>query len=202
MTFRIALLLAAAASFQSAAHAQTAPAAVAATPPAAAAADNKQALAAKLVALQRGPEMERMVFQLTSSVVQPAIQRWAQKLETLPAAKQEKARDQLNAELKAHGDSVRKLIEDQMAKSADSMLQTAYLERFSESEMTQLVALFESPAFKKYQTMAPELGDLWIKDVISNSRAAVLDKDKAFDAKATSIFGAEPAEKKPAPKKK
>ncbi len=201
MNFRIALLLAVAASFQSAAHAQVTPAVPAATP-VVAATDNKQALAAKLVALQRGPEMERMAFQLTSGAVQPAIQRWAQKLETLPAAKQEKARDQLNAELKAHGDGVRRLIEDQMAKSADSKLQSAYVERFSESEMTQLVTLFESPTFKKYQTMAPELGDLWIKDVIENSRAAVLEKDKAFDVKAASILGTDTAEKKPAPKKK
>jgi len=201
MKFRLALLLALAASFQSAAHAQATPASAPAAAPAVAT-DNKQALAAKLVALQRGPEMERMAFQLTSGAVQPAIQRWAEKLDTLPVAKQEKARDQLNAELKIHGDSVRRLIEAQMAKSADSKLQAAYVERFSEGEMTQLVTLFESPTFKKYQTMAPELGDLWIKDVIENSRAAVLEKDKAFDAKAASILGTDAAEKKPAPKKK
>ena len=47
--------------------------------------------------------------------------------------------------------------------------------------------MFESPAFKKYQTAAPELGNVWIKDVVDNSRAAVDEKTKAFDVIAAKI---------------
>lgn len=200
MKFRIAILFAAAVSFQSGAHAQAATAAAPATQ--AVASDNKQALAARLVALQRGPDVERMSFQLTSGAVQPAIQRWAEKLDAIPVSRQEKVRDQLNAELKLHGDAIRKMIEEQMLKSGDSKLLPAYVERFSEDEMMQLVTLFESPTFKKYQSLAPELGNLWVKDVMDSSRAAILEKDKEFDKKAAAIFGPEAADKKSAPKKK
>lgn len=162
---------------------QTAPAA-AAVPTA-----SQRELATKLVALQRGPEMERMAFQLTGSAVQPVIAKWAPKLENMPKADQEKARDQLNTELKTLGDSTRKIIETQMDKSADSTLLPAYIERFSEAEMKQLVTLFESPAFKKYQTAAPELGNVWIKDVVDNSRTVVDEKTKAFDVIAAKIVG-------------
>jgi len=159
------------------------PATSVATPPTA----NQRELAAKLVALQRGPEMERMALQLTSSAVQPVISKWAPKLENMPKANQEKARDLLNTELKTLGDSTRTLIDAQMDKSADSTLLPAYIERFTEAEMKQLIVLFESPAFKKYQTAAPELGNVWIKDVVDNSRASVEEKIKAFDVIAAKI---------------
>jgi uncharacterized protein len=152
-------------------------------------ANAKLELAGKLVALQRGPDMERMVFQLTSSAVQPVIAKWAPELESMPKAKVEKAREQLNAELKTLSDATRKLIDTQMSKSADSALLPAYMERFSEEEMGQLLAMFESPIYKKYQRVAPELGNLWVKDVVENTRTAVEDSAKAFDAVATKIVG-------------
>jgi hypothetical protein len=176
------LILAAVLGFQPGAMAQS-------TPQATPAASAKLELAAKLVALQRGPDMERMVFQLTSSAVQPVIAKWAPELESMPKAKIEKAREQLNAELKTLGDTTRKLIDTQMAKSADSALLPAYLERFSEEEMKQLLAMFESPIYKKYQSLAPELGNLWVKDVVDNTRSAVEDSAKAFDVVAAKIVG-------------
>ena len=186
------LILAAVLGFQPVAMAQntpqTTPAPAAPATPAASA-NAKLELAAKLVALQRGPDMERMVFQLTSSAVQPVIAKWAPELESMPKAKIEKAREQLNAELKTLGDTTRKLIDTQMAKSADSALLPAYLERFSEEEMKQLLAMFESPIYKKYQSLAPELGNLWVKDVVDNTRSAVEDSAKAFDVVAAKIVG-------------
>ena len=154
-----------------------------------------------MVELQRGPDMERMAFQLTSGAIQPLINKWAPKLDNLPKATQEKARDALNAELKTLGEGTRKLIETQMDKSGKSVLAKAYIERFSEEEMKQLVAMFESPIFKKYQVQAPELGNLWVKDVIENTREAVLEKGKAFDAAAEKIIGEKPSAPAKAPAK-
>lgn len=191
MNTRFALFFAAAVALPVCAIAQNSPQTATPTASTAAAAPtaSQRELATKLVALQRGPEMERMAFQLTGSAVQPVIDKWAPKLENMPKVDQEKARDQLNAELKTLGDSTRKIIETQMDKSAESTLLPAYIERFSEAEMKQLVALFESPAFKKYQTAAPELGNVWIKDVVDNSRTVVDEKAKSFDVIAAKIVG-------------
>ena len=195
MKFRFALLAAASlmASLvvNSGVQAQTSP--QAASP--AGVSTAKREAAAKLVSLQRGPEMDRMTYQLTAGAVQPVIEKWEPRLESIPAAKQQKARDQLNAEIKTLGDSTRKLIEGQLDKSSETTLLPAYLERFSEEELQQLVNLFEAPAFKKYQTMAPELGNVWVKDVIENTRQTVMDKEKAFDKIAETIVGPETAEK-------
>jgi hypothetical protein len=178
-----------AASAQNTATASTT--AVATTP--APTSDTAKALATKMVALQNGPEMDRMVYQLTSGAMQPLIAKWAPKMEALPASKQDKAREQLNGELKKTGDATRKIIETQMSKSANSVLEKSYLERFTEDELKAIVAMFESPAFKKYQSVAPELGNVWVKDVVENSRDAVLAEGKSFDDTAAKIVGEKPA---------
>ena len=177
------------------ATAQNAPAAPTAASSAAVVAPSENALSLvkRIVALQSGPEMERTVFQLTSGAMQPLIAKWAPKMEGLPASKQDKAREQLNAELKTTGDATRKIIETQMSKSANSVLEKAYLDRFTEDELKAIVAMFESPVFKKYQSVAPELGNVWVKDVIDNSRDAVLAQGKSFDDAAAKIVGESPA---------
>jgi hypothetical protein len=206
-SFKSALIFAASLSLCAAANAQNTPAAasasvpVAATTPSAPVSDAAKSLAARMVALQSGPEMDRTVYQLTTGAMQPLIAKWAPKMEALPASKQDKAREQLNAELKKAGDATRKLIETQMNKSATSVLEKAYLERFTEDELKAIVTMFEAPVFKKYQSLAPELGNLWIKDVVENSREAVFAQDKVFNDAAAKIVGEVPAPAAAAPAK-
>ena len=200
LSMKFAIIFAAGMSLWTAANAQNTPVVPAAAAPAATpavamtpASDTAKALAARMVALQNGPEMERTVFQLTSGAMQPLIAKWAPKMEALPASKQDKARELLNAELKRVGDGTKKIIETQMQKSSGTVLEKAYLERFSEDELKALVTMFEAPAFKKYQSVAPELGNIWIKDVIENSREAVFAQDKSFNDAAAKIVGEAPA---------
>lgn len=192
-TIRIALFIAANFALLTSSQAQTTPSATPSTPEVAAVeappSEAKRALAAKMVAFQRGPDMERMAYQLTSEAIQPLIDRWGPRLEAMPAAKQDKAREQLNVELQTLGNSVRKLTEEQMTKSADTVLLNAYLDRFSEDELKQVVAVFELPAYKKYQNLGSELGRVWVKDVAEKIRPLVFAKDKDFDTKAASIMG-------------
>lgn len=173
----------------------TAPAPAAATAAApAAAGDAKRSMAIRMVALQKGaPDMERTAYQLTTSAIQPLVEKWGPKLDKLPAARQEKAREQLDAELNKLGAAVRKLIEPQMPRSADSVLVQAYLDRFSEEELRFLVSTFESATFRKYQAGAPELGNIWIKDVIDATREDVLKSTAAFEEAAAKILAEKPA---------
>jgi uncharacterized protein len=166
----------------------------------------KKDLAAKLVAQQKGPEFDRLMQQLVGTAVQPLIETWSPRLDAMPAAKQDKAREQLDGELKSVGASIGKIIEEQLKSSGQSVLLQGYLDKFSEEEMKQLIAMFESPTFRKYQTSSPELGNAWVKDTLEKSRDAVIEKHKAFDAKALTIVGSAPAaesgKKADAPKKK
>jgi len=162
-------------------------------------ADPKLEWATKAVALQQGPELERLVGQLADSATQDILQNWGPKLQSnVPPAKMEQAKEGLNSELKKYFDDVSKTINSKVGKVSSSALIPAYMERFSLDELKQLVAFFESPAIKKYQSAAPELGSLFVKQLIEETNADVMARTRQFDDAATKIVGTGPANKAPA----
>lgn len=164
----------------------------------------KTELANKVVKLQQGPELDRLVAQLAGSTTQELIASWGPRLEANVAkANQQKASESLNAELKKYSDDTNKLIARQVAKVSTDVLVPAYAERFTLEELQQIAAFFESPAIKKYQANSPELGNLFVQKLIDASRTDVLARAKQFDAEALKIVGGPaPAPKASQPAKK
>ncbi len=157
-------------------------------------ADNKNEWAAKVVALQQGPELERLVGQLAGSSAQELIAKWAPQLDaSVPKAAQPKASESLNAELKKYDDDAIKLISKQVAKVSADALVPAYAERFTVDELKQIAAFFESPAIKKYQAATPELGSIFVQKLIEASRPDIQARAKEFDVAAEKIIGSKPA---------
>jgi uncharacterized protein len=168
-------------------------------------ADPKTEWATKVVALQQGPELDRLVQQLSGGATQELIASWGPKLEaSVPKAKQQKASEDLNVELKKYSEDANKLIAKQVSKVSTDTLVPAYMEKFTLEELKQLVAFFESPAIKKYQTTAPELGNIFVQKLIEASRTDVMARAKQFDDAAVKIVGSSPAPAAPgkAPAKK
>ena len=160
--------------------------------------DNKLNWATKAVALQQGPELERMIGQLAESSSQDLVQSWGVKLRAdVPKAQIEKAAENLNVELKRYNDDASKIIKNKVNKASADSLIPVYMERFSLDELKQLVAFFESPSVKKYQLAAPELGNVFVNQLIMETRADVRARAKIFDEAATKIVGSAP--KAPAP---
>lgn len=156
-------------------------------------ADPKLEWATKVVALQQGPELDRLVSQLADSAIQEVLQNWGPKLQAgVPKAKQQQAKEELNAELKKYFDDVSKLISGKVGKVSNDALIPAYMARFSLDELKQLAAFFESPAIKKYQANAPELGDLFVKQLVEATRADVKTRVRQFDTAAAKIVGSTP----------
>ena len=165
-------------------------------------ADPKIEWATKVVSLQQGPELDRLVAQLSGSTTQQLIVNWGPKLEAnVPKAKQQKASEDLNAELTKYAEDTNKLIGKQVSKVSTDVLVPAYAERFTLEELKQIAAFFESPAIKKYQTNAPELGNVFIQKLVDASRADVQARAKQFDDVALKIVGTSPAAGKPPVKK-
>lgn len=156
-------------------------------------ADSKLEWATKTVALQQGPELDRLIGQLAESSSQDLVQSWGVKLRAdVPKAQVEKAAESLNVELKKYNDDVSKIIKNKVNKASADSLIPVYMERFSLDELKQLVAFFESPAVKKYQATAPELGNVFINQLIMETRADVSARAKIFDDVATKIVGSAP----------
>jgi uncharacterized protein len=151
--------------------------------------DAKRALAVRAVATQEGPEMDRMLTQLAGSASRGVIANWNERLSSLPEAKRQSVGPALDAELKKFDEDALKLVNSEASKVRSGALLTAYMERFSEEELKQLVALMEAPVFKKYQTISPELGNVYVKAIVDGTRSAVETRSKAFDAAASKITG-------------
>jgi len=171
--------------------------------PANAQADPKLEWATKVVALQQGPELERLVDQLADSTTQELMQNWSPKLEaTVPADRQQRVKEQLNVELKKYFDDVSAVIAGKVNKVSSGALVPAYMEKFTLEELKQVAAFFESPAIKKYQAIAPELGNIFVKQLVEATRVEVSARGKQFDDAATKILGSTDAKPAPAAKGK
>jgi hypothetical protein len=154
-------------------------------------ADSKLDWATKAVALQQGPELDRLIGQLAESSAQELVQSWGAKLSAdVPKTQVEKAAGSLNVELKKYHDEVSEIIKNKVNKASTDGLIPAYMERFSLDELRQLVVFFESSAVKKYQATAPELGNIFINQLIVETRADVFARAKIFDNAATKIVSA------------
>ena len=161
-------------------------------------ADPKLEWASKAVALQQGPELERLVSQLADSATQDILQNWGPKLQSdVAPAKMEQAKDSLNAELKKYFGDVSKTINDKVNKVSAAALVPAYMERFSLDELKQLVAFFESPIIKKYQSAAPELSNIFVRQLIEETRTDVVARSRQFDDAAAKIIATAPASRAP-----
>lgn len=152
-------------------------------------ANAKQELAAKVVNLQQGPELDRLVEQLAAGTTQELLQNWGPKVDAAPAARQTQIKEALNAELQKYSDDVIKVIGSKVAKASTEALVPAYAERFTTEELQQIAAFFESPAIKKYQSVAPELGNVFVQKLVESTRADVATRVEQFNTAATKIVG-------------
>ena len=160
--------------------------------------DPKLEWATKVVTLQQGPELERLVGQLADGATQEVLQNWGPRLQSdVPKAKLQQATDDLNTELKKYYSDVSNAINSKVSKVSADALIPAYMERFTLDELKQLVAFFESPAIRKYQGSAPELGNLFVKQLIEATRADVTARVRQFDDVAIKIVGVSTAPKTP-----
>lgn len=173
--------------------------------------DPKLEWATKVVALQQGPELNRLLEQLANSTAQDLLQKWGPKLQAnVPKSKLPQVTEELNAELQKYSKEVAQLIGGKVGKVSTDALVPAYMEKFTVAELQQVAAFFESPVIKKYQAAAPELGNTFIQQLIEAARADVSTRASQFDDVAAKIIGAgtapkasptSPSNSKPAAKK-
>jgi uncharacterized protein len=157
------------------------------------AADSKTDWAAKVVALQQGPELDRLVAQLTDSSVQELVANWAPRIEAnVSKANQQKATEEMNAELKKYAEDTQKLIGSKVGGVGTNAMVAAYAERFTLDELKQIAGFFEAPAIKKYQAQAPELGSIFVQKLLEATRPDVSARAAKFNEAATKIVGTAP----------
>ena len=163
------------------------------------AADPKLEWASKVVALQQGPDMDRLVANLAGGTTQDMINNWQPRLQANVAKPQQaKVTTELNAELQKYSDEVSKIIRSKLQQVGSDALVPAYMERFTLEGLKQIAGFLEAQAIRKYQSIAPELGSIFTGKLVEVSRAEVIARAKLFDEAANRIVGPAPATAAPA----
>ena len=164
-------------------------------------ADPKLEWATKVVALQQGPDMDRLVANLAGGTTQDMINNWQPRmLANVAKPQQAKVTAALDAELQKYSDEVSKIIRSKLQKVSSDTLVPVYLERFTLDELQQIATFLEAPAIRKYQGIAPELGSIFANKLVEASRTEVIARAKQFDDAATRIVGPAATTTKPAKK--
>ena len=145
-------------------------------------------LARQMVELQRGPEQDALLVDLANGLSTRLSVKWAERIvQGVPQEKRAQITDKLDAELDIFYNDVLKILRAESPKVESDYLVMQYAQQFTESELKELVALFNSPAFKKYQELSPKLAEGYVSRLVENSRIAIQDRQGALDAKASTI---------------
>ena len=165
---RSTLLLAAALALAAPVHAQTAAPAkkeAAASAPASAAPKKdapavspaKKELVAKLLQAQR-PGIEALARRIVEQPALQLVQQAGQVIQQrVPADKREAVFKDIQAEARKYADETYPKVRDKAVAVAPTTIGPILEQKLTEDELRQVLAVFESAAWKKYQTLGPEI---------------------------------------------
>ena len=124
---------------------------------------------------------ERPALQMAASVRQIMAQ-------AVPEDKREATAKQVDAEIKKYLDAAVPAVRASASKMSQSTLGPMLDEKFSDDELKELVVMLESPVFKKYQGMLPEMSNTMREQVVADARPQVQPKLQAAETNIRNIL--------------
>lgn len=161
----------------------TAPAATPASPA-------KKELVQKLLTLQQAG-FEGLARSLAEQSIAQLAQQASAVLQTrVPPEQREALAKDVQAEFVKYGDDVGPLLRDRVLKLAPGVVGPVLEEKLSEDELKQVIAALESPGFRKYMQLTPELQRALGQKLVADTQAQVEPKLKALEQSVTKKFSA------------
>jgi hypothetical protein len=161
-----------------------------ATAPPAPASPAKKELVQKLVTLQQSG-FEGLARSLAEQSIAQLAQQAGAVLQSRVAPEQREAlAKDVQAEFVKYGDDVGPLLRDRVIKLAPGVVGPVLEEKLSEDELKQVVAALESPGFRKYMQLTPELQRALGQKLVADTQAQVEPKLKALEQIVTKKFSA------------
>ena len=157
----------------------------------------KKELVAKLLQLQQ-PGIENIARAVVERPAMQLMQEAARVLQTqVSADKREAIGKAIDADVRKFVDESTPVLRERAVKLAPSTVGAALEEKFSEDELKQLVAWFESPVNKKFQQIGPEMQSALTQKVVAEAGSLLQPKLQALEqrtrAALTAGVGAKPA---------
>jgi hypothetical protein len=152
----------------------------------------KKELVQKLLVLQQ-PGIEQVARGLVERPAMQMMQEAAMVLQRqVPPEKREALGKQVETEIKKYVEESMPLVKERAIKLAPTTIGPILEEKFSEDELKQLIAWFESPLNKKYSQLGPEMQTAFVQKLVVDARPVVDPKLQALDAKVRSTLGLPP----------
>ncbi len=164
----------------------------------------KKELVQKLLVLQQ-PGIESAARGIVERPAAQMMQEAGRVLQTqFPADKREAIGKSIEADARKYVDDTYPAVRDRAVKLAPSTLGATLEEKFSEEELKQLVAWFESPVNKKFQQASGEMQNSFMQKLVAEARPLVEPKLQALEQKMRTALAAPaagaPADSAAAPK--
>jgi uncharacterized protein len=150
----------------------------------------KKELVQKLLALQQ-PGIEGAARNLVERPAAQMMQEAGRVLQTqVPADKREAIGKTIEADAKKYVEEALPPVRERALKLAPTTLGVALEEKFSEDELKQLVAWFESPVNKKFQAASGEMQNNFMQKLVAEARPLIEPKLQALEQKVRTALGA------------
>jgi hypothetical protein len=152
----------------------------------------KKELIERVLELQR-PALEAMGRALAEQPAQRIMQQAGPILQQRIAAdKREVVGREIEADVRKYVDEAVPLVRDQAIKLAPSTLGVVIDERMDESELRQLIAALEAPAFRKFQQVSGEGQRVLLPKLVAEARVVLEPKARAMDNAVAKRLGITP----------
>ena len=150
----------------------------------------KKELVQKLLALQQ-PGIEMAARGMVERPAALMLQEAGRVVQTqVPAEKREAVAKTIEADAKRYVDEAFPLVRERALKIAPTTLGAALEEKFTEDELKQLVAWFESPVNKKFQAASGEMQNSFMQKLVAEARPLLEPKLQALEQKIRAALGA------------
>lgn len=149
----------------------------------------KKELVQKLLQLQQ-PGLEMAARGLVERPAAQMLQQAGQYMQTqIPAERREAIGKAVDADVKKYVDDTVPLVRDKAVQLAPSTIGVAMEEKFTEDELKQLIAWYESPVNKKFQQVTPEIQNSFMQKLVAESRPLVQPQLQALEQKVRGALG-------------
>lgn len=157
----------------------------------------KKELVQKLLTLQQ-PGIETAARSIVERPAAVMLQEAGRVLQTqIPPEKREAIGKTIEADAKRYVEEAFPPVRERALKLAPSTLGATLEEKFSEDELKQLIAWFESPVNKKFQAASGEMQSNFMQKLVADARPLIEPKLQALEQKVRTALGA-PAAAAPA----
>ena len=149
----------------------------------------KKELVQKLLTLQQ-PGIEGAARNIVERPAAVMLQQAGQVLQTqVPADKREAVGKSIEADAKKYVEETYPAVRDRAVKLAPTTLGATLEEKFTEEELKQLIAWFESPVNKKFQQISGEMQSNFMQKLVAEARPLLEPKLQALEQKVRASLG-------------